>query len=88
MARRGAELLRTTFAAQRVAAFGSLLAPPERFDSHSDVDLVAWGLDEALYYRAVALLLALDPGIDVDLVRYEDAPPSLQARIDQEAVPL
>lgn len=85
VARDGAELLRTSFGARRVAVFGSLVASPQTFDGHSDVDLAVWGLDEAVFFRAVAQLLALEPGMDVDLVRYEDASPSLRDRIEREA---
>ena len=85
VARRGADLLRASFGARHVAMFGSLVAAPERFDAHSDVDLAVWGLDGAAYFRAVAQLLALDPSIQVDLVRIEDASESLRARIDAES---
>jgi len=80
VAGQAAELLKTEFGAQRVVVFGSLLQP-ELFHVRSDVDLAAWGIDEQFYYRAVAQLLSLDPEISLDLVRVEDASPSLQATI-------
>lgn len=67
VARRAAALLKGDYGASRVALFGSL-ARHEPLSAHSDVDLVVWGLDERLYYRAVAQLLDLDPSITVDLL--------------------
>jgi predicted nucleotidyltransferase len=85
VARRAASLLKTAFEAQQVVAFGSLLQP-ELFHARSDVDLAAWGINEKFYYRAVAQLLSLDPEISFDLVRIEDASPSLQATILRDGV--
>ncbi|GAB4411156.1 MAG: hypothetical protein Fur0044_05090 [Anaerolineae bacterium] len=73
------------FGASRVAMFGSILSL-ERFHQHSDVDLVVWGLDERVYYRAVARLLSLDVTIPVDLIEAELASPTLLALIEREAV--
>ncbi len=50
------------------------------------MDLAVWGLDERRYYRLVAQLLALDPGIKIDLVMIEDAPITLRTRIEHEGV--
>jgi hypothetical protein len=44
------------------------------------------GLDEKLYYHAVAKLLELDPAERVDLVRIEDAQDSLRDAIHQDGV--
>ena len=87
VAQRATGLLKTEFGAQRVVVFGSL-AQSELFHARSDVDLAAWGIDENFYYRAVARLLSLDPEISFDLVRMEDASPSLQATILRDGVEL
>jgi predicted nucleotidyltransferase len=85
VARRAAAALKEEFGASRVAVFGSLVRP-KGFHLRSDVDLAVWGLDERLYFRAVAHLLDLDPSIEVDLVEVEQARPALQAVIQREGV--
>ncbi|MFN8490073.1 MAG: hypothetical protein U0350_20970 [Caldilineaceae bacterium] len=87
VARQGAELLKTEFGAKRVVIFGSL-RQPALFHARSDVDLAAWGIDEQCYFRAVAQLLSLDSEISFDLVRMEDASPSLLAAILRDGVEL
>jgi predicted nucleotidyltransferase len=83
----GAEILKREFGASRVAAFGSVVVPG-RFHHRSDVDLIAWGIDEKLYLPAVARLLSLSREISVDLVRAEEAPPALLAAAAEEGVTL
>jgi len=78
-----AALLRARYGATRVVVFGSL-AQPDRFHVRSDVDLAVWGIDERLYLRAVADVTALDAAVLVDLVRAEEATPSLLATIEQK----
>ncbi len=56
------------------------------FDEHSDLDLAVWDLDERLYFRAQGQVLALDPDISIDLVRYEDASPALREEIDRHGI--
>jgi len=85
VARKAAHLLRERFAAQRVAAFGSLVHP-DRFHTRSDVDLAAWGLDDREYLRAVAAVTGLDREISVDLIAVEEAPESLRKLIQDEGV--
>ncbi len=87
LARRAAVVLREQFGARQVALFGSL-ARGDLFHYRSDVDLATWGLDEAVYYRAVSQLLSLDPAIEVDLVIAETAPAALRAVIHAEGVPV
>jgi predicted nucleotidyltransferase len=87
VARQAATVLQGQAAVTRVLLFGSL-ARHDRFDVRSDVDLAVWGLDEQLYYRLVARLLELDPAIDIDLVRAEDAPPALLKAIEQAGIAL
>lgn len=87
VARQAVVILKEQFGAQRVVIFGSALFA-QRFHQHSDVDLAVWGLDEKLYYRAVARLLDIEPTIPVDLVESELASPALSQVIEEEGVPL
>ncbi|MCK6624268.1 MAG: nucleotidyltransferase domain-containing protein [Anaerolineae bacterium] len=79
------QILIEQFGASQVAMFGSILSL-ERFHQHSDVDLVVWGLNEGVYYRAVGRLLSLDTTIPVDLLEAELASPALLAVIEREAM--
>ncbi len=83
LARKAAKMLKTEFGVTRVAVFGSLLYTT-RFHLKSDVDLAVWGMDEKKYYRAVSLLLDIDPLISVDLVSVEGARPALKKVIEKE----
>jgi predicted nucleotidyltransferase len=83
VANAAAVVLRTKYGATRVAIFGSL-THPARFHVHSDVDLAVWGIDERAYLRAVADVTALDATMLVDLVRAEEAAPSLLVTIESE----
>lgn len=83
LARKAAKILKTEFGVTKVAAFGSLVHPT-RFHIKSDVDLAVWGMDDKKYYRAVSLLLDIDPLISVDLVCVEDARPALKKIIEKE----
>ena len=87
VAKQAGQILKERFGAQRVAVFGSLLSA-KRFHQHSDIDLAVWGLDQKIYYRAVARLLDLDTAISIDLVETELAPPALQSIIEQKGIPL
>jgi len=83
VAQRAAKLLKREFGATHVVLFGSL-ARGGPFDEHSDIDLAAWGIEEDRYLRAISKLLDLDPTFSVDLVRAEEAPPSLLEVIESE----
>jgi uncharacterized protein len=85
VARQAAAVLKGEFGASRVVLYGSLLRPGQ-FHARSDVDLAAW--DVGGYFRAVARLLDLDPGIEVNVVEYGQASPSLQRAIGREGVDL
>ena len=85
LARQAAAFLKEHFGATKVVTFGSLVHE-ELFHFRSDVDLAAWGIDEKLYCRAIGQLLALDPDIEIDLVRVEEASPSLRELIEREGV--
>ncbi len=87
VARRAAALLKQEFGVTRVVLFGSLIWP-RLFHPRSDVDLAVWGLDERLYFKAVACLLDLDSEIGIDLVEAEEAKPSLKAAIERDGIEL
>jgi uncharacterized protein len=84
-ARRCAEILLDRFAAHRVYLFGSLTGQAAApFGPHSDIDLAVEGLAAESYWAALgALDPELPPGTHLDLVRLEDASPSLVTRIHQ-----
>jgi len=83
VARKAAKLLKAEFGAEKVAVFGSLVHPT-LFHARSDVDLAVWGLVGREYYRAVSVLLDLDPAISVDLIAFEDARSTVQEVILKE----
>jgi uncharacterized protein len=82
---KAARILAEKYQASRVLLFGSLAMGT--YDEHSDVDLAVEGLPSATYFHALADLMVLfaDP---VDLVRIEEAMPSLRERIQEEGQPL
>ena len=80
LASQAADLLRTTFSAEKVVLFGSV-AQKELFHSRADIDLAVWGLPGNLHFIAVGQLQALDPEISNDLILFEEAPESLQRTI-------
>ncbi|HLA07816.1 MAG TPA: nucleotidyltransferase domain-containing protein [Anaerolineales bacterium] len=77
VARIAAKILKTEFGVEKVVVFGSLVHPI-LFHERSDVDLAVWGLSGREYYRAVSVLLDIEPSISIDLIAYEDARPPLQ----------
>jgi uncharacterized protein len=87
LAHEAAALLRQRFSADRVVLFGSL-ARAVPLHAHSDVDLAVWGVAEADYLRAVSALLDLGETISIDLVRIEEAPPSVRRSIEAEGISL
>jgi predicted nucleotidyltransferase len=76
-----AHLLVANYKASRVLLFGSLATGTHH--EHSDVDLAVEGLSSAAYFHALADLMDLFAG-PVDLVRLEEAVPSLRERIQEE----
>ena len=83
VARTGAALLRTGYGATRVLVFGSL-TDEALFHARSDIDLATEGIEESSYLRALADLLSLSPEFSFDLVRIEEASPSLRAFIEEQ----
>jgi len=76
-----AELLRSRYGARDLVLFGSLATG--HFTDRSDVDLAVRGIDPSDYFAALADLMELFGG-PVDLVRLEQAPASLIARVVEE----
>jgi uncharacterized protein len=82
VARSAAAILKQNFGVQRVVLFGSWLNV-DRIHAHSDLDLAVWGLDEAVYFQAVAQLQEIDPEFSIDLVEAEQAYDYIQRAIEQ-----
>ena len=77
VARKAAKILKTEFGVEKVMVFGSLVRPV-LFHQRSDVDLAVWGLIGREYYRAVSVLLDIEPSISIDLIAFEDARRAVQ----------
>jgi len=78
-----AEHLREKFNATRVVVFGSL-AHRAWFNTHSDIDLAAWGIPADKFYRAVAFVTGLSPDFEIDLVDPHNCRSSIQQAIALE----
>lgn len=87
VARQAAHVLRASFGARRVVLFGSL-ARGGNVSWRSDVDLAVWGMPADRYFVAVGRLQAIDPAVEVDVVRGEDAPPAPRSVIEADGVEL
>ncbi len=89
-AERAAAALIGELGCQKVYVFGSLTgrgAAP--FGPRSDVDLAVEGLASEKYWRAWEVVeRELPPGLDFDLVRLEDAVPSLASHVQTTGVSL
>jgi predicted nucleotidyltransferase len=76
-----AQMLVEQFGARRVIPFGSVTGDAP-WHSRSDIDLAVEGLPPELEAKAWATLdKLLPPGLEVDLIALESAPPELRARI-------
>ena len=75
------QILVERYLASRVVLFGSLATGGH--SERSDVDLAVLGMPSDHYFHALADLMALFGG-PVDLVRIEEALPSLRACIEEE----
>lgn len=82
-----ARLLRERFRAEGVVLFGSLAPDGGEPTEGCDVDLAVSGLAPEAYFPALAELAALFSA-PVDLVRLEEAPPSLRRRVEEVGEPL
>ncbi len=77
--------LRQDYGVDQVILFGSVAN--QSCSPSSDLDLAVSGLSRRDYFKALADLMALLEG-PLDLVRLEEAPPSLRERIAAEGKPL
>jgi predicted nucleotidyltransferase len=84
--RRAADLLRSEFGASKVILFGSLARG--EFTLHSDIDLMAWGIDRHEYFVAVARLQDLSPEFKIDLIEGEHCRSTLSRAAIAEGVEL
>ncbi len=87
VAHQAADLLRHRFGVTQVVLFGSL-AHGRWFTQASDIDLAAWGIQDADYFLAVAWLQDLSSEFSIDLVQMERCRPALVAVVQTEGIPL
>lgn len=81
VARQAAGWLKEKLGATRVIAFGSL-AHGAWFHARSDIDLAVEGISPDDFIPAWASLDQLASPFEIDLIRYESAPPHLRQSID------
>lgn len=82
-----ADILKTEFGATKVVLFGSMLSVND-IHMHSDIDLAVWDLAPGKYIKALTALMNRSRDFSVDLVRIEEAPPSLETYIADEGLVL
>ena len=87
VAKKAAKILRERFSAQKVVVFGSL-ATDIGFTAFSDIDLVAWGIPNDEYYKAVAAVTGLSERYKIDLVDPELCRESIKNAILEQGVEL
>ena len=87
VAQGAARLLRDSYSAGRVVAFGSL-AHRAWFNPSSNIDLAAWGIPADQFYRAVAAVAGISPDLKVDLVEPDSCRPALRESIEHEGIDL
>jgi len=85
VAREAASLLKRSFGAKKVAAFGSLVHQLW-FSPRSDIDLAAWGIPDDRFFAAVGAVTGLSPEFDVDLVDAATCREALRNSIEKEGV--
>lgn len=86
-ARWAAALLKDQFGATRVVVFGSLVHD-NCFTRWSDVDVAAWGLGPEDTLRAIGAVLALEDGLEINLVDIQACRPRLRVTIEREGIDL
>ncbi len=82
-----ADILKLDFGATKVVLFGSMLSLND-IHMDSDIDLAVWDLPFEDYLAVFGKLLTTSKAFDVDLVRIEEASPSLRAYILKEGLML
>jgi predicted nucleotidyltransferase len=85
LARQAANLLRTRYAVQRVAVFGSLVRTG-CFTEWSDVDLATWGLAPQATLAAMGDVFDLGDEIELNLVDVAACSAALRAEIERWGV--
>lgn len=87
VARQIATMLRDTFGAEEVVAYGSL-AGEGPFDERSDIDLAVSGVKSADFFRAYAQAMSLSPAFEVDLIDLADCTQQLREAVLRGGVQL
>lgn len=85
LAHTAAALLRGKYHVTRVVVFGSLVRR-QMFTPWSDVDIAAWGIAPEHTFQAIADMLWISAGIEVNLVDVNTCSSSLLATIEREGV--
>ncbi len=86
-ARRAAEMLKREFGATRVVLFGSL-AHRLWFTQWSDIDLAAWGIAPAEFYRAAGTVAEMTSEFKIDVVDPATCRASVLEEIEQDGIDL
>ncbi len=73
--------------ALRVVVFGSL-SRPSGFTQWSDIDLAAYGIPPARFYRAVADVTGFSQEFEINLTDVETCPPNLLKVVEKEGIDL
>jgi predicted nucleotidyltransferase len=82
-----ADILKADFGATKVVLFGSMLSVND-IHMKSDIDLAVWDLPSGDYIKALTALMWNAEEFSVDLVRIEEAPPSLKDYIADKGLTL
>ncbi|MGC1309097.1 MAG: nucleotidyltransferase domain-containing protein [Phormidesmis sp.] len=82
-----ADILKSEFGATKVVLFGSMLSVND-IHMGSDIDLAVWNLPTKAYFIALSRLMTDVEEFSIDLVRIEEAPPSLSAYILNQGLTL
>jgi len=86
-ARQAARVLKEQFGATKVVAFGSLVRSTG-FNERSDIDLVAYNIAPAAFWRAWCALDRLESQCEFDLIAGESLSGNLLKEINKEGVEL
>lgn len=87
VARQLADMLRVTYGADQIIAFGYLTGQGP-FDDRSDIDLAASGIKPSDFFRAYAQAMAVSSTFKLDLIDLDDCPAQMQQSIAQSGVRL
>lgn len=87
VAKNAASILKRSFGAEKVVAFGSLVSN-EAFTTWSDIDLAAWGIEPEHFYSAVAAVTGISSDFKIDLVEPANCRESIRNAILKQGVEL